>query len=178
MAALLSDSTQDATPPRPAATTLVPAGDVQHCIRFSPNNPHELMSNGRRRVYFWSWAPGQPRFQYYSPPLRSKDFKQSVGDFVQSVFVPGTTQALTGTSDGDLVVWDEQGLAAQVGQGGLVGGRGVVVRGGVRDELGWGPRWGPAALEWGAGARCIRVEWSGNIGRGKLRPCEALGAWR
>lgn len=121
MAALLSDSAQDATPPRPAATTLVPAGDVQHCIRFSPNNPHELMSNGRRRVYFWSWAPGQPRFQYYSPPLRSKDFKQSVGDFVQSVFVPGTTQALTGTSDGDLVVWDEQGLAAQVGQGGLVG---------------------------------------------------------
>lgn len=31
-----------------------------------------------------------------------------VGDFVMSVFVPGSQQALTATSDGDLVVWDEQ----------------------------------------------------------------------
>ncbi|KAG2448277.1 hypothetical protein HYH02_006861 [Chlamydomonas schloesseri] len=118
MAALLTPP--DAAPPgqgplRPLVTTLVPAGDVQHSIRFSPNNPAELISNGRRRVYFWSWAPGSPRFQYYSPPLRSRDFKQSVGDFVSSVFVPGTTQALTATTDGDLVVWDEQGIAAQVG---------------------------------------------------------------
>ncbi len=57
----------------------------------------ELISNGSRRVYFWSWAPGGTRFQYYSPPLRSRDFKQPVGDFVASVFVPGTTQA--GPSD-------------------------------------------------------------------------------
>ncbi|GFR40429.1 hypothetical protein Agub_g1003 [Astrephomene gubernaculifera] len=119
-----ADGTQPPQPPqprgpggplRPLVTTVVPAGDVQHSIRFSPNNPQELISNGRRRVYFWSWAPGSPRFQYYSPPLRSRDFKQAVGDFVSSVFVPGTTQALTATADGDLVVWDEQGIAAQVG---------------------------------------------------------------
>ncbi|KXZ56881.1 hypothetical protein GPECTOR_1g795 [Gonium pectorale] len=122
MAALLTPSLQPngqqqqgEAPLRPIVTTLVPAGDVQHSIRFSPNNPQELISNGRRRVYFWSWSPNSPRFQYYSPPLRSRDFKQSVGDFVGSVFVPGTTQALTGTADGDLVVWDEQGIAAQVG---------------------------------------------------------------
>jgi hypothetical protein len=123
---LLSDPA-GGPPARPLIATTVPAGDPQHCIRFSVNSSQELISNGKRRVYFWSWAAAAGaafaavnsgsggsssgpvgRFQYYSPPLRSKDFKQSVGDFVMSVFVPGTTQALTGTSDGDLVVWDEQ----------------------------------------------------------------------
>ncbi len=102
--------------PRPAVLTVIPAGDVQLAVRFNMNNPSELISNGKRRVYFWSSQyPASGRFKYYSPPLRSKDFKQSVGDFVMSVFVPGSVQALTATSDGDLVVWDEQGITAQMG---------------------------------------------------------------
>lgn len=102
--------------PRPAVLTSIPTGDPQLCVRFNMNNPAELMSNGRRRVYFWqSQYPTSPRFKYYSPPLRSRDFKQNVGDFVQSVFVPGSMQALTATTDGDLVVWDEQGITAQMG---------------------------------------------------------------
>jgi hypothetical protein len=59
--------------------------------------------------------PNAHRFKYYSPPLRSKDFKQSIGDFSMSIFVPGSQQALTATSDGDIVVWDEQGITAQMG---------------------------------------------------------------
>ncbi|GIL72955.1 hypothetical protein Vretimale_4604 [Volvox reticuliferus] len=104
------------SPLRPIVTTVMPVGDIQFSLRFSPNNPQELISNGKKRVYFWSWTPGATRFQYYSPPLRSRDFKQKkVADFVSSVFVPGTTQALTATEDGDLLVWDEQGITAQVG---------------------------------------------------------------
>lgn len=96
--------------------------------RRPAETPHpyrqELISNGKKRVYFWSWSPSATRFQYYSPPLRSRDFKQKkVADFVSSVFVPGTTQALTATEDGDLLVWDEQGITAQVGTG-VEGGRG------------------------------------------------------
>jgi len=75
-----------------------------------------LLHVHRRRVYFWSsQSATSRRFKYYSPPLRSKDFKQSVGDFVMSVFVPGSLQALTATTDGDVVVWDEQGITAQMG---------------------------------------------------------------
>jgi hypothetical protein len=96
--------------------SVVPAGDVQIAVRFNMNNINEIISNGKRRVYFWSHHyPTSARFKYYSPPLRSKDFKQSVGDFVMSVFVPGSMQALTATTDGDLVVWDEQGITAQMG---------------------------------------------------------------
>eukprot|EP00955_Chlamydomonas_euryale_P100305 365274-Chlamydomonas_euryale.AAC.9 len=145
---------------RPCVASAIPAGDIQTCVRFNMNNVNELMSNGKRRVYFWSHQvctqpslvllptacscrlsvldeacpraatksgphvdmcatpsqfPSSHRFKYYSPPLRAKDFKQSIGDFTHSVFVPGSLQALTATSDGDLVVWDEQGVTVQVG---------------------------------------------------------------
>lgn len=101
---------------KPAVLTAIPAGDVQFVVKFNMNNETELITNGKRRVYFWtSQWPSSGRFKYYSPPLRAKDFKQNVGDFVMSVFVPGSMQVLTATSDGDLVVWDEQGITAQMG---------------------------------------------------------------
>jgi hypothetical protein len=96
--------------------TTIPVGDVQFSVRFNMNDSREIITNGKRRVYFWSHQyPSAHRFKYYSPPLKSKDFKQPVGDFIASVFVPGSAQALTATSDGDLVVWDEQGITAQMG---------------------------------------------------------------
>lgn len=57
-------------------------------IRFNMNNRAELISNGRRRVYFWASSPTSSRFKYYSPPLRSKDFKQSVRMGFKSVDRP------------------------------------------------------------------------------------------
>lgn len=38
--------------------------------------------------------------------LRASDFKQRVGPFLASSFVPGVNQALTSTQDGDVVVWE------------------------------------------------------------------------
>ncbi|WIA32991.1 hypothetical protein OEZ86_006150 [Tetradesmus obliquus] len=101
---------------QPSATTPIPAGDVQSRICYNPDDPSELLTNGKRRAYFWhSQLPGSSLISYFSPPLRAGDFHQDVGDFVASVFVPGTTQALTSTADGDVVVWDEQGMSAQMG---------------------------------------------------------------
>ncbi|KAF8067275.1 CFAP251 [Scenedesmus sp. PABB004] len=110
-----SDDAGSAPPLEAAARTPVPAGDVQAALAYNAADPGELVSNGPRRAYFWRWAPGSPHLAYISPPLRAADFRQAVGDFVASTFVPGTTQALTSTVDGDVVVWDEQGLSAQMG---------------------------------------------------------------
>jgi len=88
---------------------------VQICLRFNPNDSSELVTNGARRVYFWrlSVLPavaaaaaaggGGPAhaaassaaaaaLSYYSPPLVASDFRQAVGDFLASVFVPGSSQ--------------------------------------------------------------------------------------
>lgn len=48
--------------------TVIPAGDVQHSVRFNMNDMCELISNGKRRVYFWSHQvtgrKGQARRHY------------------------------------------------------------------------------------------------------------------
>lgn len=113
---------QQQPPALQLSSTPIPGGDVQTWVRFSPDDPAELVTNGARRVYFWR-APrggGEPASQqtpavagtaaavgaaggggssgggapvsYYSPPLVAADFRQAVGNFMASVFVPGTSQ--------------------------------------------------------------------------------------
>ncbi|KAH9123553.1 hypothetical protein AeMF1_005476 [Aphanomyces euteiches] len=78
--------------------------DVQTCVRFNTYDIRELVTNGPQRVIFWNWAHHQ--LQFYSPPLSQKDFKQTIGAFTQSLFVPDSSQAITATEDGDLILWD------------------------------------------------------------------------
>lgn len=91
----------------PVCATAVPPGDVQTCIRFPTNRNTELVSNGRQRTFFWVPAPATGSLAFHSPPVRSRDFKQALGTFTQSAFVPRSTAAVTGTSDGDVVLWEE-----------------------------------------------------------------------
>ena len=89
---------------------------LQTCVAFNAADPKELITNGKRRSFFWqSCLPASAAFKYYSPPLSGPDFKQKVGMFTVSTFIPGTTQAITGTVDGDVVVWDHQGISAEIG---------------------------------------------------------------
>ncbi|KAF4036612.1 WD domain G-beta repeat [Phytophthora infestans] len=89
---------------KPLYSSLVATEDVQHAVRFNTYDVRELVTTGPQRVIFWSWAARTLLF--YSPSLAQKDFRQVVGAFTQSLFVPDSAQALTGTEDGDLVLWD------------------------------------------------------------------------
>jgi len=82
----------------------VPA-EVQTCVRMDPSNPTQIVSNGASAVIFWSFADGL--LTYYSPPLGDQQFKQPIGTLTQSVFIPDSTKAVTATSDGDAVLWDQ-----------------------------------------------------------------------
>lgn len=84
----------------------IPSQDEQTLIRFSTDDRELLCTNGFRRVLFWSWKEGM--LKYYSPPLLQKELKVPVGNFTQTIFVPGTTLACSGTVDGDIVVWNLQ----------------------------------------------------------------------
>jgi hypothetical protein len=95
-------SSESSSQLQPVSTTAVPAGDIQSSIAFHPDDPTELVSNGARRVLFWRQqqqpAANQP-MSCYSPPFRPTEFQQAVGDFVTSVFVPGTSQVTTNAAE-------------------------------------------------------------------------------
>ncbi|KAF1330736.1 Wd repeat-containing protein 66, partial [Globisporangium splendens] len=85
-------------------SSFVVTEDVQHAVRFNTYDIREIVTNGKQRVIFWNWQ--EQRLLFYSPSLSRRDFRQVVGDFTMSIFVPDSKQALTGTEDGDLVLWD------------------------------------------------------------------------
>jgi len=89
----------------PICTAAVGTQDIQTCVLFNAWDTHEIATNGKRRVFFWTWDVEQP-FQFYSPALAPRDFKQRIGDYTQTIFLPESTQAATGTVDGDVVIWD------------------------------------------------------------------------
>jgi WD40 repeat protein len=91
-------SSESSSQLQPVSTTAGPAGDVQTCIAFHPDDPTELVTNGAKRVLFWrrqqqqQQATSNQPMSCYSPPFRPTEFQQAVGDFVTSIFVPGTSQ--------------------------------------------------------------------------------------
>jgi len=70
-------------------------------VLFNPNEPTEFVTTGKRRVAFWSWENLERGFEYYGPELKDKKIEMT-----QTVFIPGTDQAVTGTTDGYIIVWD------------------------------------------------------------------------
>ena len=88
----------------PEHITEITANDEQNIVRFNPDDPRYVVTNGTKRVIFWSWAEGS--WKFYSPPVTAKELKQSIGNFTQSVFIPGTSMAASGTVDGDVLLWD------------------------------------------------------------------------
>ncbi|CAG9575179.1 conserved hypothetical protein [Leishmania major strain Friedlin] len=90
----------------PVFVRRIAARDEQTFISFSQDNPELLCTNGLRRVIFWSWVEGM--LKYYSPPILQRRLKASVGNFTQTVYLPGTMMACSGTVDGDVVLWSLQ----------------------------------------------------------------------
>lgn len=95
----------------------------QHWVKFNPDNPHELASNGERRVLFLNWQEGASQFQYYSPKIENKDFhekKKSKAIFTKTVFIPprngNQEMAVTGTNNGQIVVWARSFMIEGIGE--------------------------------------------------------------
>uniref|UniRef100_A0A8C5RWL0 Cilia- and flagella-associated protein 251 n=1 Tax=Laticauda laticaudata TaxID=8630 RepID=A0A8C5RWL0_LATLA len=81
-----------------------PLFGFQNYIEFSLQTPKELVSNSESQVIFYLWEDNT--LLYHAPLLTDKTFNKAVGFFSQSRFHFRTSQALSGTSEGKLVVWD------------------------------------------------------------------------
>ena len=95
----------------PICTENIEAADKQYSIIFNQENEHEFISNGKDQTMFWTWQNAS--MKYFSPQVKSTDFKQPIGKFTQSIFLPESKSALTATSDGDVVVWDDSSIIHQ-----------------------------------------------------------------
>lgn len=58
----------------------------------------------------WCWCvlcgQHEENLAYYAHPLSDRDFNKAIGQYCATVFVRGTTRALTATSLGNIVIWD------------------------------------------------------------------------
>jgi hypothetical protein len=66
-----------------------------------------MATNNRHFVWFWQWDEQDQVLRYDDTRKEMKILKQNgVRDFTQTVFIPRSTQAVSGTETGDIVVWD------------------------------------------------------------------------
>lgn len=67
---------------------------------------------------FHSWTTQSSKFETYSPSVDSRDFssqdKFKVA-YTKTVYIPGGETAVTGTEDGEILVWDQSVLVSGIG---------------------------------------------------------------
>ena len=103
-------SNDELTEPIVSSTFNEKADNFQRQVRFNSSNYEEIMTTGDKAVLFFSWSEGNDRFSYYEPVIMKQSFSdpdsKRQSKLNQSVFLPASTQAVTSTDQGDILVWD------------------------------------------------------------------------
>ncbi|XP_063081650.1 cilia- and flagella-associated protein 251 isoform X2 [Cavia porcellus] len=91
----------------PACTLELPKEyGFQNHLAFNPANSKELVSNSKTHTIYYWWHEEKDTLVYSAPLLTENTFNKLVGKFSQSVFHPNSSQILSATWEGKLVVWD------------------------------------------------------------------------
>jgi WD40 repeat protein/Ca2+-binding EF-hand superfamily protein len=72
----------------------------QRKIKFNPSDVQQLMTCGGGTTMFWSWEAGSLEGYALSPRRKGGEEQTAC------LFLPGTTQAVTATSAGEVMLWD------------------------------------------------------------------------
>lgn len=83
--------------------------DRQHLVKFNPSDVYEIVCHGNRQIAFLSWKEDADEIEYYMPIIPQSSFskkEKQTADFTSTVFIPGSSKAVTSTEQGDLLVWD------------------------------------------------------------------------
>jgi cilia- and flagella-associated protein 251 len=82
----------------------VTTDDYQFSIKFDLTDRTQLVSTGDKSVLFWRWDDFN--LVSYSGRVSKTDLGHFSGDFITTLFLPNTENALTATSEGYVVVWE------------------------------------------------------------------------
>ncbi|CAM9642998.1 unnamed protein product [Hapterophycus canaliculatus] len=86
-------------------TSVIIEPDLQKVVKFNRSDIRHIVTTGDRKTMFWGWEDGG--LKGYVPRMSRHDFKKGNGVYTSCCFLPDTTQAITVTSVGEIVVWDE-----------------------------------------------------------------------
>lgn len=85
----------------------ITADDYQFSVKFDLTNHSQVVTTGDRSVLFWRWDDFN--LASYSGRVSKTDLGNFGGNFVTTVFLPSTENALTATSEGYVIVWESNG---------------------------------------------------------------------
>ncbi|KAL9656223.1 hypothetical protein ABK040_007839 [Willaertia magna] len=88
----------------PIITVNIPSNEHQTLVRCHHNNPNIILTTGPKQVLFWEY--NNNNLEYFSPNASKGELRQSSGDYVQTTFVTGTSMAVSGTTEGEIVLWE------------------------------------------------------------------------
>ena len=81
--------------------------NLQTFLAFNPDNSSELVSNSLHEVIFYHFDSN--KLTVHIPDLPEKDFNKPIGNFCQTAFKSGSTEAIAGSKDGSVTVFDNDG---------------------------------------------------------------------
>lgn len=79
---------------------------IQTKVAFCHNDDEQFATNSDSQVIFFSWSSGV--LEYHAPFLSDDVFNRVVGTFSQTLYQLDGVHALTGTSQGNIVVWEPE----------------------------------------------------------------------
>jgi WD40 repeat protein len=83
-----------------------PTKDPQNVIRFDASNSADVVTTGHKSVCFWNWT--EFALEVYLGRVSRAELGPSKGDFVSTVFLSGSGNALTTTTKGAAILWESQ----------------------------------------------------------------------
>jgi cilia- and flagella-associated protein 251 len=88
--------------------TIIPgsAHETFHSVKFNPNSHLHLTTTSANTVYFWNWESFV--LESYNGKIAKADLGQVSGDYVATIFLPNSETALTATSHGYVIVWENR----------------------------------------------------------------------
>lgn len=78
--------------------------DLHYSVKFNPADNFQLLTTSKASVTFWSW--GEFSLEAYTATASKKDVGPYHGHFATSIFLAGTENAITATSEGFVIVWE------------------------------------------------------------------------
>jgi WD40 repeat protein len=82
------------------------SSDRQHAVKFDSQDQSAVVTTGQSTVFFWTW---QEYFcEGYCARVTKSEFGYFSGLFTATLFLSGTGNAITSTSDGYVVFWESQ----------------------------------------------------------------------